>query len=124
MLGILLAVFALNFMDRQILAILLQPIKEDLALSDAKLVVGNLIGLGLGPVAVGALSDLLQPHLGADSLCFALLIAVPFSLRAAFHSHIAGRTLGHDLACAQALHAVETPAPAAPVAISPRTGIG
>ncbi len=36
-LGLVLAVFALNFMDRQILAILIQPIKEDLRLSDAQL---------------------------------------------------------------------------------------
>jgi MFS family permease len=36
-LGILLAVFTLNFMDRQILAILIQPIKQDLQLSDRAL---------------------------------------------------------------------------------------
>ena len=34
-LAILLVVFAVNFMDRQILAILLEPIKRDLDLSDA-----------------------------------------------------------------------------------------
>ena len=42
-LTILLVVFALNFMDRQILAVLAEPIKRDLALSDTQL--GLLYGL-------------------------------------------------------------------------------
>ena len=42
-LAILLVVFALNFMDRQILAVLAEPIKRDLALSDTQ--VGLLYGL-------------------------------------------------------------------------------
>jgi hypothetical protein len=42
-LAILLVVFALNFMDRQILAVLAEPIKRDLALSDTQL--GLLYGL-------------------------------------------------------------------------------
>lgn len=62
------------------------------------LFVGNLVGLGLGPLAVGALSDLMQPRWGADSLRFALLIVVPVSLWAAYHYARAGRTLGSDLA--------------------------
>lgn len=36
----------------------------------------NLIGLGLGPLAIGLLSDLLQPQLGAESLRYALLLLV------------------------------------------------
>lgn len=36
----------------------------------------NLIGLGLGPLAIGWLSDLLQPQLGAESLRYALLYMV------------------------------------------------
>jgi MFS family permease len=71
------------------------------------LFVGNLIGLGLGPLAVGALSDFLHPRWGADSLRFALLIVVPVSLWAAFHYVWAGRTLGRDLARARALQTHE-----------------
>ena len=41
-LGILLAVFAANFMDRQIVAVLVEPIKRDLILSDTE--VGLLYG--------------------------------------------------------------------------------
>ena len=36
-LGILLAVFAANFMDRQIVAVLVEPIKRDLILSDTEM---------------------------------------------------------------------------------------
>jgi len=34
-LAILLLVFAVNFMDRQLLAILIEPIRQELAISDA-----------------------------------------------------------------------------------------
>jgi predicted MFS family arabinose efflux permease len=47
-LAILLAVFAVNFMDRQILAILLEPIKRDLDLSDTQL--GMLYGFAFAVV--------------------------------------------------------------------------
>jgi MFS family permease len=36
----------------------------------------NLIGLGLGPVVVGALSDLLEPKFGAESIRYAMLISL------------------------------------------------
>ncbi|MEO1840995.1 MAG: MFS transporter [Pseudomonadota bacterium] len=36
----------------------------------------NLIGLGLGPVVVGALSDLLAPEFGAESIRYAMLISL------------------------------------------------
>ena len=42
-LGLLTLVYILNFLDRQILSILLQPIKEDLGLSDSQL--GFLTGM-------------------------------------------------------------------------------
>jgi MFS family permease len=37
----------------------------------------NLIGLGLGPLAIGIISDALAPSLGSDSLRYALLATVP-----------------------------------------------
>jgi predicted MFS family arabinose efflux permease len=57
----------------------------------------NLVGLGLGPVAVGALSDALVPHFGAGSLRLALLIVPLLCIWAAYHYRAAGRTVGVDL---------------------------
>jgi MFS family permease len=45
----------------------------------------NLIGAGLGPLAVGALSDFLHPSLGAQSLRYALIAASPGYVWAAWH---------------------------------------
>jgi MFS family permease len=36
----------------------------------------NLIGLGLGPVVVGVLSDLLAPEFGVESIRYAMLISL------------------------------------------------
>lgn len=58
----------------------------------------NIIGLGLGPLTVGILSDALQPYYGADSLRYALLSLVFVSLWTATHYFLAGRTLRADLA--------------------------
>lgn len=58
----------------------------------------NLIGLGLGPLASGALSDLLRPTFGEDSLRYALLIMCPGYLWAAVHVWRASRTVARDLA--------------------------
>jgi predicted MFS family arabinose efflux permease len=61
------------------------------------LLVINLIGLGVGPVAVGALSDALMRYRGANSLQAALMIVPPLCLWAAYHYHAAARTIGVDL---------------------------
>ncbi|MSQ47771.1 MAG: MFS transporter [Deltaproteobacteria bacterium] len=63
----------------------------------------NIIGLGLGPLTVGILSDALQPYYGADSLRYALLCLVFVSLWTATHYFLAGRTLRADLARMQQL---------------------
>jgi MFS family permease len=58
----------------------------------------NLIGLGLGPQAVGALSDLLAPTYGTESLRYALLsVVVIGSIWSALHYFFAARTLREDL---------------------------
>lgn len=57
----------------------------------------NLIGLGLGPFAVGVLSDLLHPTFGIESLRYALLIALIANVWSAAHYMIAARTLNGDL---------------------------
>jgi predicted MFS family arabinose efflux permease len=62
------------------------------------LFVNNLIGLGLGPQAVGILSDALRPQLGDDSLRYALLGALCVaSLVSALIFIAATRTLREDL---------------------------
>jgi MFS family permease len=59
----------------------------------------NLIGMGLGPVAVGIASDVLLRvgGLGDQSLRFALLLVTAVNVWATFHYLIAARTLRADL---------------------------
>jgi MFS family permease len=57
----------------------------------------NLIGMGLGPLAAGALSEALHPHLGVQSLRYALLIFCPGYLWAAWHLWRASTTVQQDL---------------------------
>ncbi|MEN3951094.1 MFS transporter [Iodidimonas sp. SYSU 1G8] len=61
----------------------------------------NLIGLGLGPTAVGALSDALMPYYGQDSLRYALLIVSVLGLWGAWHYYLAGRYYREDLEISQ-----------------------
>ncbi len=49
-----------------------EPFRRATALA-VLLLLSSLLGLGLGPVAVGVVSDLLAPRLGADSLRYALM---------------------------------------------------
>jgi MFS family permease len=57
----------------------------------------NLAGLGLGPVAAGALSDALRPALGEQSLRDALLILCPGFLGVTWHFWRASETIARDL---------------------------
>jgi hypothetical protein len=67
----------------------------------------NLIGLGLGPVVTGVLSDVLKNHFvrggdselvaAADGLRWSLVVMVSASLWAAFHYIRAARTLREDV---------------------------
>ncbi|MGK0221214.1 MAG: putative MFS family arabinose efflux permease [Limisphaerales bacterium] len=61
----------------------------------------NLIGLGLGPWAVGVLSDMLNPSLGVDSLRYAMLYLLPAAMAwSCYHFYMASRTIEKDLAAA------------------------
>jgi MFS family permease len=62
----------------------------------------NLVGLGLGPVAIGWLSDVLRPVYGEESLRFALLGALVCAVPAATLFFLASRRYRHDLADAEA----------------------
>jgi MFS family permease len=58
----------------------------------------NLIGLGLGPVAAGMLSDLFRPVYGDESIRYALACMVFVNIWCAAHYYVATRTLKADLA--------------------------
>lgn len=62
----------------------------------------NLIGMGLGPLAAGALSDALQPIFGADSLRYALVVFCPGYFWCAWHLWLASKTVADDVAAVQA----------------------
>jgi len=59
----------------------------------------NLIGMGIGPLAAGMISDALAPWAGSESLRYALLCLSPGYLWGAWHLWRASRTVAHDLVC-------------------------
>jgi len=61
----------------------------------------NLIGMGLGPVTAGVLSDYLAPRFGNESLRYALIILCPGYFWAAWHLWRASQTIAHDLSLAR-----------------------
>ena len=61
----------------------------------------NLIGMGLGPLAAGVLSDVLRPLSGEESLRYALVLLAPGYFWAAWHLWLASQTVARDLATAQ-----------------------
>ena len=58
----------------------------------------NIVGLGLGPLFVGMLSDHLKPQFGADSLRWGLMGIIPFALAAAASQFAMTRHLNRELA--------------------------
>jgi predicted MFS family arabinose efflux permease len=63
----------------------------------------NLLGLGLGPQAVGFFSDLLKPSFGIESVRYALLYTVAIGAAwSTLHYALAARTLREDLATSSA----------------------
>jgi MFS family permease len=59
--------------------------------------VKTMIGLGLGPLLIGGVSDLLSPVAGVHSLRYALLLLAFFSLWSALHFILGARRLRADL---------------------------
>lgn len=57
----------------------------------------NMIGLGLGPVLIGWLSDTLSPDLGTESLRWAMFIVFFIELAAVVLYFLAGRWVAHDI---------------------------
>jgi predicted MFS family arabinose efflux permease len=67
------------------------------------ILVANIIGMGCGPLIVGALSDFLTPRFGDDSLRYAMLALSSTALWSAYHFWAAGKSVTKDLAAAGAL---------------------
>ena len=77
----------------------LAPLRMRATASALLLLIVNLIGLGMGPWAVGALSDALAVGLGVEAIRYALLgVVLAGSLWSAVHYFLAARTLRADLA--------------------------
>jgi len=64
------------------------------------MLLGNLVGMGVGPLAVGLLSDRLTPALGEESLRCSMLLMSLIALWAAWHFWRAGLSVSADLAAA------------------------
>jgi predicted MFS family arabinose efflux permease len=75
----------------------LAPVRMRAMASALLLFVLNIIGLGMGPQAVGIMSDLLAPAYGDESLRYALLIASSMYIWSAYHFWKAAQTLRADL---------------------------
>ena len=77
----------------------LVPLRMRAVASALTLLIINAIGLALGPFLTGALSDVLEPTLGDESIRYSLLIVCALVLPwAAWHYVLAGRTIDSDLA--------------------------
>lgn len=75
----------------------------------------NLIGMGLGPLAAGILSDVFRPWAGDDSLRYALLCLCPGYLWCTWHLWRASQTVTADLNAISAIPASERAADRLPV---------
>jgi MFS family permease len=73
--------------------------------SAAFLLFNSLVGMGLGPIAVGAISDRLEPTLGAESLRYALLLVCVTNAWAAVHFTLGAKTLREEVSATRALEA-------------------
>ena len=75
----------------------LVPVRVRAMASAIILLVTNLIGLGLGPLLMGVLSEWLEPLYGVRSLGYAMLVVVPLNFWAAAHFWWASRSLRAEL---------------------------
>lgn len=75
----------------------LAPVRMRARAAAIQMLVGNLIGLGLGPLAIGFISDQLRPYYGEDSLKFALAAGVIASVLSILAYIMAGRSLRRDI---------------------------
>jgi predicted MFS family arabinose efflux permease len=86
--------FGPSFATTQALA----PERSRTVAASVLILVKTLIGLGLGPLLIGAISDGLAPLAGHHSLRYAMLTAAVFNLWSCVHFLLAARTLRADMA--------------------------
>jgi predicted MFS family arabinose efflux permease len=87
--------FAANYALGPTLAMVqtLSPVNMRAVSAAIKMLFINLIGMGLGPLLVGVLSDLLSPRYGEDALSVALAYFTLVGLWGALHFWLCGRAL-------------------------------
>ena len=76
---------------------LVKPEMRSLA-SAIMLFINNIVGLGVGPLGIGMISDALAPSYGIASLSYALASFLVIGLWGNIHYFIAARTLKQDIA--------------------------
>lgn len=93
-----LAAIGLSLQAAPLLATLQTVVPETMLATSISIVYlfANLVGAGLGPVAVGALSDGLRQALGNESLRYALLATCPGYLWGAWHLWRGAQTVAAD----------------------------
>jgi MFS family permease len=87
--------FAGNYVIGPTIAMIqtLSPVHMRAVSSAIKMLCLNLIGLGLGPLLVGVLSDLLTPHYGEDALAVGLAYFTLVGFWGSLHFWLCGRAL-------------------------------
>ena len=92
--------FAANYVIGPTIAMVqtLSPVQMRAVSSAIKMLFLNLIGMGLGPLLVGLLSDWLEPHYGEDSLSVALAYFTLVGLWGSLHFWLCGRALAKQQA--------------------------
>ena len=90
--------FAGNYVIGPTIAMIqtLSPVHMRAVSSAIKMLCLNLIGMGLGPLLVGLLSDLLTPHYGDDALAVGLAYFSLVGLWGSLHFWLCGRALARQ----------------------------
>jgi predicted MFS family arabinose efflux permease len=65
------------------------------------LFIQTMIGLGLGPLVVGMMSDFLTASQGGNALRYALVLVTLFNVWSGVHYYLASRTVRQDIAAAR-----------------------
>jgi MFS family permease len=95
-----------NFISGPAFALIQRLVSDDIRATTLAIVMlfANLIGMGVGPQAVGILSDWLLPRVGEDSLRYAMLAMSSVALWSAYHFWQVGRTVREDLQVNETRH--------------------
>src|SRR6185369_11778390 len=94
-----LATLGVSTMSGPLFATLQTLVPEDMRATSIALIYlfANLIGMGLGPLAAGAISDQLRPWLGEESLRYSLVALVPGFFWGGWHLWRGSQTIKEDL---------------------------